>query len=276
MTNRHDDVIKWKHFPRYWPFVRGIYRSPVNSHDKGQYDLKRHGAHYYVIVMLYNFMSRDCSVILLQGYLQQLSGEICCDYEIAVLCISNGEVFQAGETFAYVLNPLPLGRCSFKSIIFKHIIQIVAWALAVKLLSDECQRAALMKSQHKSRYRHGAVREQAITRGISVLPYGITRLWWVNVVATKQREQNIHIHALHNKPSFYLHFARYSAFACRMFKAAKWVAMTNISITLAWKSLGTKRLYKTDKNGTDFVGRISLKWYVATYKILETCKETIS
>ena len=21
---RHDDVIKWKHFPRYWPFVRGI------------------------------------------------------------------------------------------------------------------------------------------------------------------------------------------------------------------------------------------------------------
>ena len=22
----HDDVIKWKHFPRYWPFVRGIHR----------------------------------------------------------------------------------------------------------------------------------------------------------------------------------------------------------------------------------------------------------
>ena len=22
--NVHDDVIKWKHFPRYWPFVRGI------------------------------------------------------------------------------------------------------------------------------------------------------------------------------------------------------------------------------------------------------------
>ena len=27
----HDDVIKWKHFPRYWPFVRGIHRSPMNS-----------------------------------------------------------------------------------------------------------------------------------------------------------------------------------------------------------------------------------------------------
>ena len=24
----HDDVIKWKHFPRYWLFVRGIHRSP--------------------------------------------------------------------------------------------------------------------------------------------------------------------------------------------------------------------------------------------------------
>ena len=34
---QHDDVIKWKHFPRYWPFVRGIHRSPVNSPHKGQW-----------------------------------------------------------------------------------------------------------------------------------------------------------------------------------------------------------------------------------------------
>ena len=27
----HDDVIKWKHFPRHWPFVRWIHRSPVKS-----------------------------------------------------------------------------------------------------------------------------------------------------------------------------------------------------------------------------------------------------
>ena len=70
----HDDVIKWKHFPRYWPFVRGIHRSPVNSPHKGQWrgalmfslicvwingwvnnleagDLRRHCAHYDVIVM---------------------------------------------------------------------------------------------------------------------------------------------------------------------------------------------------------------------------------
>ena len=33
----HDDVMKWKHFPRYWPFVRRIHRSPVNSPHKGQW-----------------------------------------------------------------------------------------------------------------------------------------------------------------------------------------------------------------------------------------------
>ena len=71
----HDDVIKWKHFPRYWPFVRGIHRSPVNSPHKGQWrgafmfslicvwindwvnnreagDLRCYRAHYDVIVML--------------------------------------------------------------------------------------------------------------------------------------------------------------------------------------------------------------------------------
>ena len=31
------DVIKWKHFPRYWPFVRGIHRWPVNSPHKGKW-----------------------------------------------------------------------------------------------------------------------------------------------------------------------------------------------------------------------------------------------
>ena len=34
VVESHDDVIKWKHFPRNWPFVRGIHRSPVNSPHK--------------------------------------------------------------------------------------------------------------------------------------------------------------------------------------------------------------------------------------------------
>ena len=70
----HDDVTKWKHFPRYWPFVRGIHRSPENSPHKGQWrralifslicvwinvwvnnreagDLRRYRVHYDVTVM---------------------------------------------------------------------------------------------------------------------------------------------------------------------------------------------------------------------------------
>ena len=33
----YDDVIKWKHFLRYWPFEWGIHRSPVNSPHKIQW-----------------------------------------------------------------------------------------------------------------------------------------------------------------------------------------------------------------------------------------------
>ena len=65
-TGKHDDVIKWKCLPRFWPFVRGIHRSPVNSPYKGQWrggllnkrlskqsrDLKRHRTHYDVSVMV--------------------------------------------------------------------------------------------------------------------------------------------------------------------------------------------------------------------------------
>ena len=37
LYTHHDDVIKWKHFPHYWPFVRGIHRSPVNFLHKSQW-----------------------------------------------------------------------------------------------------------------------------------------------------------------------------------------------------------------------------------------------
>ena len=37
LKRNYDDVIKWKYFPRYWPFVRGIHRGPVNSPHIGQW-----------------------------------------------------------------------------------------------------------------------------------------------------------------------------------------------------------------------------------------------
>ena len=33
----YDDVLKWKHFLRYWLFVRGIHRLSLNSPRKGQW-----------------------------------------------------------------------------------------------------------------------------------------------------------------------------------------------------------------------------------------------
>ena len=39
-VSHHDDIIKWKHFPRYWRFVREIQRSTLDSHHKGRW----HGA----------------------------------------------------------------------------------------------------------------------------------------------------------------------------------------------------------------------------------------
>ena len=33
----HEDAIKWKHFPCYWPFVRGIHWWPVDSPHKGKW-----------------------------------------------------------------------------------------------------------------------------------------------------------------------------------------------------------------------------------------------
>ena len=47
----HDDVIKWKHFPRNWPFVRGIHRSPLDFPKKGQWRGALIISHYDVTVM---------------------------------------------------------------------------------------------------------------------------------------------------------------------------------------------------------------------------------
>ena len=36
-VTEHDNVIKWKHSQRYWPFVRGMHQWPVDSLHKGQW-----------------------------------------------------------------------------------------------------------------------------------------------------------------------------------------------------------------------------------------------
>ena len=66
-VSKHDDVIKWKHFPSNWPFVQGFHHKGqwrgalmfslicvwinnwVNNREAG--DLRCYRAHYDVIVM---------------------------------------------------------------------------------------------------------------------------------------------------------------------------------------------------------------------------------
>ena len=90
-STSHDDVIKWKHFPRNWPFVRGSHRSPVTSPHKGQWrgalhfffcawingwanngkadDLRRYRAHYDVTVMHRTLHSISISLQLYRPYI---------------------------------------------------------------------------------------------------------------------------------------------------------------------------------------------------------------
>ena len=129
----HDDVIKWKHFPRYWPFVRGIHRSPVNSPHKGQGhralmfslncvwmngwvnnreagDLRRYRAHYDVIVM-----KRVRLCITMRRRLQKCAGvkrslhkpetrDVDCEI-IVCQCVFRG-ISDCANVQMYMLDPL--------------------------------------------------------------------------------------------------------------------------------------------------------------------------
>ena len=70
----HDDVIKWKHFVRYWPFVRGIHQSPVNSSHKGQW----HGTLIFFVICA----RKNCRVNNHEaGYLRHY----CTHYDVIVM-----------------------------------------------------------------------------------------------------------------------------------------------------------------------------------------------
>ena len=94
----HDDVINWKHFPCYWPLVRGIHRLMfslicawingwVSNRDAG--DLRRNRAHYDVIVMTYS----PCKSLLLYVclYINHMivSFLVCDRYEVShtLVCV---------------------------------------------------------------------------------------------------------------------------------------------------------------------------------------------
>ena len=90
----HDDVIKWKHFPRYWPFVRGIHRSSVNSPHKGQW---RDALLLSLICVWINGWVK----LVIWDTITPIMTSLYCSHQVYFASISTDRVFQ--------LNPLPPG-----------------------------------------------------------------------------------------------------------------------------------------------------------------------
>ena len=127
--NVHDDVIKWKHFPRHWPFVRGNHRSPVNSPHKGQWrgasmfflictrihgrvnngeagDLRRHRTDNKVTVMSF---WRNCRQ----------------SYEISVLAVPElpvQPVTECNKTYIFLVLSVTMHTISLWKYIYAHMV----------------------------------------------------------------------------------------------------------------------------------------------------------
>ena len=100
-------VNKWKYFPRYWPFLRGIHRSLVNYPHKGQWrgalvfslicawingwvkngeagDMRRRRAHYDVTVMSLTCLTH-WSLNKMADHLQIAFSNAFCDRKSCIL-----------------------------------------------------------------------------------------------------------------------------------------------------------------------------------------------
>ena len=147
----HDDVIKWRYFPRYWTFVRGIHRSPVNSPHKTRVaelwcflwsaingwinnseagDLRRHRAHY--------------DVTITSGFMPYFQAS--CD-------IGSNE-------YVYItlppLVPWEISTKKFRQAIFSLMLY---WGSSCEiLLPGDCRWTSLIVSQHWFRWWLGSCR----------------------------------------------------------------------------------------------------------------------
>ena len=122
----YNDVIIWRHFPRYWPFVMGIRRSTVDSPHKRQWrgalkfsltyartndwtnnrdasELRRHRAHYDVTIMSLLVMDL-CDKIQLSTSCTHISLN-----SLSVLCILRKNTLEL--MFNYKLITLLLAKC---------------------------------------------------------------------------------------------------------------------------------------------------------------------
>ena len=127
---QYDDVIKWKHFSRYWSFVRGIHLSPVNSPHKGRW----HGALMFSLIcawinsgvrnrddgdLRHHRAPYDVTVMILE---RQVFIELLLIIDAMIHSVSNGDLFcfpdvrkyfpmsQNNYRYRYIELPISVNR----------------------------------------------------------------------------------------------------------------------------------------------------------------------
>ena len=127
----HDDVIKWKKFPRYWPFVRWIHRSPVNCSHKYQ---RRGTLMFSLIYVWINGWEYNREAGDLRRYRAH--------YDVIVMQTSH--VWQPTQ-----LNSLIPRRCGCNlKLVFQLISGIHISTISCEVASGECHKSSLIISQH--------------------------------------------------------------------------------------------------------------------------------
>ena len=196
-------VIKWKYFLSYWPFVRGIHWSPVDSPHKGQWrrvlmfslirawtnsyannrdagDLRYHHAHYDVTVMW------TVSSVTLQSWPSVQKNDI------------RYKVFRSFLIFKLILkeNFGILISISLNDIMANEspLIQIMAWCLTGTKPLAETKVTKMSDALFHHWWRHKATWIWVnIGSGNGLLPDGTQAITWTNVDLWSVRSSYIHL-----------------------------------------------------------------------------------
>ena len=167
----HDDVIKWKHFPRYWPFVRGTHRWPEDSPHKGQQHWP--GPRFNIKMTSYQYRKSHCGdkTILRPSYLNNgisYTGKMTSLYWIRTLVFS---LMCAWTTVEQTMD-MPVIWDTFA-----HFMTSLQWSCFVLFwlyFSSWWIHVIYLPISHRFMF-------QCWPRFIS--PYDVTRPQWVNTLS---------------------------------------------------------------------------------------------
>ena len=184
-VNKHDDIIKWKHFLRYWPFVRGIHRWPVHSPHKGHW----HGALMFSLI---------CAWI--DGWANSPgAGDLrchCAHYDVTVMnsCHFADHISNtlSGMTISYPLIKISLRFVSkYPNDSKSALVQVIAWCRQTLISTkfDEDIKCSPMVSSGQSELKSWRICSQYLITWHSAITSQYHRdvRWYdhVNIVYTK-------------------------------------------------------------------------------------------